>query len=227
MIVRWHRALACEVPPDNEWLTPDERALLAGLPLAKRRDDWRLGRWTAKALLAAVLDVPVDRVGVRAADDGAPEAFVDGTTAGVSLSLSHRDRVAVAAVAPHPTVVGIDLETLETRSDAFVREWLSDEERATLPSAGTARDVRVLCSWTGKEASAKVLRGGLRLAVRHAVVIPSRSTGGLRWSPLRVTWAREQVEHNGWWRVDDRSVIAVVTDPPTDPPVDLGADAAS
>jgi 4'-phosphopantetheinyl transferase len=221
MTVRWCRAVAGDVPSHDLWLRPEERSVLAGLVVDKRRGDWRLGRWTAKGLVAAVLDVPMARVDVRAADDGAPDALVDGAPSELSLSLSHRDGVAVAAVAPHPTVVGIDVETLETRSDAFVRDWLSDEEKATLPSAGTARDVRVLCSWTGKEASAKVLRGGLRLAVQHAVVIPSQPAGGARWSPLRVTWTREQLEHRGWWRVDDRSVIAIVTDPPTDPPIEL------
>jgi 4'-phosphopantetheinyl transferase len=221
MIVRWHRALAGEVPTHDEWLTPDERAVLAGLPVAKRRGDWRLGRWTAKTLVAAVLDVPMDGVEVRAAGDGAPEALVDGAATELSLSLSHRDGVAVAAVAPHPTVVGIDLETLETRSDSFVREWLSDEERATLPSAGKDRDVRVLCSWTGKEASAKVLRGGLRLAVRHAVVTPTAPEGCVTWSRLLVAWTHERVEHHGWWRVDDRSVTAIVTDSPTYPPIEL------
>jgi 4'-phosphopantetheinyl transferase len=221
MSVRWHRAVAAEVPPHDRWLTPGERAVLAGLTVAKRRQDWRLGRWTAKAIVAAVLDIPADRIEVRAADDGAPEAVVDGTRTELSLSLSHRDRVAVAAVAPAPTVVGVDLETLETRSDAFVREWLSDDEQALLPRAGAARDVRVLCSWTGKEASAKVLRGGLRLAVRNAVVTPRSPEGGVVWSPLRVIWTREGIEHHGWWRVDDRSVVAIVTDPPTDPPVHL------
>jgi 4'-phosphopantetheinyl transferase len=219
--VRWHRAVAGDVPSHDHWLTLGERAVLAGLNVAKRREDWRLGRWTAKALVAAVLDVPVDRVEVRAADDGAPEAFVEGGRTELSLSLSHRDGVAVAALAPAPTVIGIDLEMLETRSDAFVREWLSDEERTALPSAGPARDVRVLCSWTGKEASAKVLREGLRLAVQQAVVTPSSPEGCVVWSPLRVTWTRERLEHLGWWRVDERSVIAIVTDPPTDPPTEL------
>jgi 4'-phosphopantetheinyl transferase len=221
MTVRWCRAVAGDVPSHDLWLTPDERGVLARLVVDKRRSDWRLGRWTAKSLVAAVLDVPMDRVGVRAAVDGAPEALVDGDATHLSLSLSHRDLVAVAAVAPSPTVVGIDLETLETRSDAFVREWLSDEERAMLPSAGEARDVRVLCSWTGKEASAKVLRGGLRLAVRHAVVAPSTPEGCATWSRLLVIWTRERVEHHGWWRVDESSVTAVVTDSPTDPPVEL------
>jgi 4'-phosphopantetheinyl transferase len=217
MTVQWHLARHAEVPTDDEWLTGPERAVLAELAIAKRRADWRLGRWTAKTLVAAVLDVRCDLVEVRAADDGAPEAFVDGAHAGLSLSLSHRDGIAVAAVARLPTKVGIDLETLETRSDAFVREWLSDDEQTTLPSRGAARDLQVLCCWTAKEASAKVLREGLRLDVRRADVVPGPPTAAT-WAQLEVAWRTEGILHHGWWLHDDRTVIAVVTDPPTDPP---------
>jgi 4'-phosphopantetheinyl transferase len=217
MTVHWLHARASEVPANDDWLTSDERAVAAGITVAKRRADWRLGRWTAKALLGAVLDVPAHRVEVRAAEDGAPEAFVDGAPAGLSLSLSHRDGVAVAAVAALPTRVGIDLETLEPRSDAFVREWLSGDEQAALPSVGEARDVRVLSCWTGKEASAKVLREGLRLDVRKAVVVVGAPAPD--WRPMEVTWRAEGVVHRGWWRQDDNAVLALVTDPPGDPPV--------
>jgi 4'-phosphopantetheinyl transferase len=221
MNVRWHHARGGEVPADDEWLTPNERAVVAGLAVAKRRADWRLGRWTAKALLSAELGVPVDRVEVRAADDGAPEPYVDGGLVGLSLSLSHRDSIAVAAVAPLPTRVGVDLETLETRSDAFVREWLSVDERLALPDAGDARDVAVLRCWTGKEASAKVLREGLRLDVRHAVVVADAASSS--WQPMKVTWRTEGITHRGWWRLGDIGVLAVVTDPPVHSRVRLAA----
>ncbi len=217
MTVHWHHACAGDVPADDEWLTDLERRVLAGLVIPKRRDDWRLGRWTAKSLLASVLGVPVGWVEVRAADDGAPDAFADGDHVGLSLSISHRDGRAVAAVAPLPNRVGIDLETLETRSDAFVREWLSCEEQAALPGQGAARDVRVLCCWTGKEASAKARRQGLRLDVRRAVVIGAEPATG--WAPLTVTWRTERITHRGWWRYDDVGVLAVVSDPLNGPPI--------
>jgi 4'-phosphopantetheinyl transferase len=217
MNVTWHRSCVGEVPDDDNWLTDHDRVVLAGLNVAKRRADWRLGRWTARSLVAAVLDVSPDRVEIRAAGDGAPEAFVDGTLAGLSLSLSHRDGVAVAAVITLPARVGIDLETVEPRSDAFVREWLSSDEQAALPRDGDARDLGVLCCWTGKEASAKVLREGLRLDVRRAVV--ERGPPAAAWNPLRVTWGTEEISHRGWWRRDGRRLVAIVSDPPTDPPV--------
>lgn len=217
MRVTWHQAAAEQVPADDEWLTTEERAVLAGLAVAKRRADWRLGRWTAKALVTAVLDVPVHRIEIRAADDGAPDVYIDGAVADWSLSLSHRDGVAVAAIASPPTRVGIDLETLETRSDAFVREWLSSDEQAALPPAGQARDLQVLCCWTGKEASAKLLREGLRLDVRQAVVTAGRAAAN--WTSLEVGWRTERIIHHGWWLYDKGRVVAVVTDPRSDQPI--------
>jgi 4'-phosphopantetheinyl transferase len=217
--VYWDRAVASEVPADDTWLTDSERLVLARLRVAKRRADWRLGRWTAKALIGGVLDVPPRHVDVEAADDGAPEVFVDGAPTGLSLSLSHRDGVAVAAVAELPTRVGIDLETIEPRSNAFVRQWLSAEEQTALPSTGSARDLWVLCCWTGKEASAKVLREGLRLDVRHAVVAAGSDVND--WAPLDVTWRNEGIVHRGWWRRLDSGVIAVVTNQPTGPPIGI------
>jgi 4'-phosphopantetheinyl transferase len=217
MRVTWHQASAGDLPAVDAWLTNDERAVLAGLVVANRRADWRLGRWTAKTLVAAVLGVPLRRVEVRAADDGAPDVFVDGAVANWSLSLSHRDSVAAAAIASHPTRVGIDLETLERRSDAFVREWLSSDEQAALPPTGRARDVQVLCCWTGKEASAKLLREGLRLDVRQAVV--TAGPAAAIWTPLEVGWRTEGITHHGWWLHDKGRVVAVVADPPSDQPV--------
>jgi 4'-phosphopantetheinyl transferase len=215
---RWHRATVGHVPAGDAWLTARELAVQEGLVVDKRRSDWRLGRWAAKSLVAAVLDVAPSRVEVRAADDGAPEAYVDGAPSGLALSVSHRDGVAVAACVPGPTVVGVDLETLEPRSDAFVREWLSAEEQAALPHRGRARDLQVLRCWTGKEASAKALREGLRLDVRHAVVHAVRAREG-EWSPVLVNWHRDEVEHHGWWRFDGGEVVAMVTAPPADAPV--------
>ena len=57
----WLTTSAPEVPPGDAWLSARERAVLAGLRLAKRRDDWRLGRWTAKTAVAAWLGVDAER----------------------------------------------------------------------------------------------------------------------------------------------------------------------
>ena len=82
---------------------------------AKRRDDWRLGRWTAKRALAAYLNLPSNPqtladIEIRPAPSGAPEVFVANKPAAVTISLSHRGGVAACAVAPSGMELGCDLE---------------------------------------------------------------------------------------------------------------------
>jgi 4'-phosphopantetheinyl transferase len=213
MSIGWLTRSLADVPDDDEWLGARERATLAGLRMAKRRADWRLGRWTAKAALAAWLDAAPARIEVLAAADGAPEAWLDGTRAPVSISLSHRAGRALAAVADAPTVVGCDLEALEPRSDAFVREWLAPEER-DLPGGANL-------PWTAKEAAAKVRRAGLRLDVRRAVARLASGDGVAGWRPLVVDWTREGLTTPGWWRVEPGWVMVVAAAPAAPPPAQI------
>ena len=199
MPIGWLTRSPADVPADDAWLGEHERGVLALLQRPKRRADWRLGRWTAKAALAAWLDADPARIEVLAADDGAPEAWLDGEPAPVAISLSHRADRALAAVVASPCVVGCDLELLEPRSAAFVREWLAPEERGIEPNL----------AWTAKEAAAKVRRDGLRLDVRAAVTSLPASTVVDGWRPLAVHWTREGLLTHGWWRADDRYVMTV------------------
>ena len=190
------RSLADVPDGKNGWLSAREREAAAGLR-AKRLQDWRLGRWTAKAAVAAWLDVDAGRIEILAAPDGAPEAWVDGRPAPLSISLSHRAGRALAVVAGAPAAIGCDLELVAPRSDAFVREWLTADEQRRLPGGGRARDVAANLLWTAKEAAAKVRREGLRLDLRRAAVELGRTGSG--WRPLAVAWP-EGGTTAGWWR---------------------------
>jgi 4'-phosphopantetheinyl transferase len=212
----WLTSAAAEVPRGDAWLSARERAVLAGLRVAKRRDDWRLGRWTAKAAVAVWLGVDPERVEVLAAADGAPDAWLDGAPAPVSLSLSHRAGRALAAVGDLPAAVGCDLELVEPRSGPFVREWLTAGEQAALgPLDGAARDVAANLMWAGKEAAAKVRREGLRLDVRHAEV--EIGAAGSGWRPLTVRWLEGDTTA-GWWCAADGWVMTIAGSPAPGPP---------
>jgi 4'-phosphopantetheinyl transferase len=194
----WLTSSLADVPAGDAWLSSRERAVLARLRVEKRREDWRLGRWTAKLAVAARLGVDPVQIEILAAGDGAPEAWRDGERVALSVSISHRAGQALVAVADAPAVVGCDLELLEPRSDAFVREWLTEAEQqrlAPLPAPARHRMANLL--WTAKEAAAKVRREGLRLDVRQAGVELGESGSG--WNPLCVHWA-EGVRTAGWWR---------------------------
>ena len=209
----WLIRHAAETPADDGWLTERERAVLNGFRYERRRSDWRLGRFAAKGAVSTWLGVSPERVSVLAAADGAPEAWLDGRPAPVALSLSHRSGVALAVVCEPDVGLGCDLELIEPRSDAFVREWLDDDERRVLEHApSAARPLLANVIWSAKEAATKVLREGLRLNVRHAIVslAPANENG---WDAVRVDW-RDGSSAAGWWLVEEPFVTVVLSDVP-------------
>jgi 4'-phosphopantetheinyl transferase len=209
----WLSRCDADVPGADAWLGPRERDVLDGLTIAPRRASWRLGRWTAKSAVGLWLRVRPADVEILAADDGAPEAWVGGERAAISLSLSHRAGRGLAVVGPPAWAIGCDLEVVEPRSDAFVREWLAEPERAFVAAGDAAQRANLV--WTGKEAAAKVRREGLRLDVRRTVVSPH--DGGADWSALEVA-AETGLVLRGWWRSEPGWVMAIASDPDAGPP---------
>jgi 4'-phosphopantetheinyl transferase len=211
----WVTRSLADVPPGDAWLSPRERRTAARLHVARRRRDWRLGRFTAKAAIAALVSVAPERVEILAAPDGAPEAWIDGERAPLSVSLSHRAGRALAVVARAPDVVGCDLERVEPRSGAFVREWLAPAEQGLLADHGAReRDLLANLVWTAKEAGAKVRREGLRLDVRRAVVAPAGVGGDEEgWRALSVSWADRHAPTAGWWRTEPGWVMTIAGEP--------------
>lgn len=213
-MLAWLSRSLADVPAGEEWLTPAERQALARLRFPKRRSDWRLGRFTAKAAVAASLGIEPSRVEVLAAPGGEPVAAVDGALASISLSLSHRADRAIAAVVGAGASIGCDLEVVEPRSDAFVADWLAPTEQALVRGAsGERRALIANLIWTAKEAAAKARGEGLRLNVRCAIVEPVLNvrpdSGG--WRPLSVAWTSRHCVDSGYWRVEPGWVMAVVT----------------
>jgi 4'-phosphopantetheinyl transferase len=220
----WLSRRQADVPAGEQWLGDRERRVLARLQIDRRRADWRLGRWTAKAALGAWLSVSPTDVEVLAAPDGAPEPWIDDKRLPVSLSLSHRGGRAMAVVADVPQTAGCDLELVEPRSDAFLREWLAPAERSLI-SCSRERQRPLLANliWTAKEAAAKVRREGLRLNVRLAVVsVEGADERADAWHPVRVDWEEGAGVTHGWWRAESGWVMVVAGDPPLDRPRLLG-----
>jgi len=242
MNVYWLEQTEADVPTENDWLSANEAACLRGMLFAKRRADWRLGRWTAKRALSVILDVPpaphvFRKIEICAAQSGAPEVIFDSRPAAVTISISHRCGVAACAVAMSDVKMGCDLEMIEPRSDAFVADYFTLEEQALVARASAAdRDRLLALLWSGKESALKALREGLRLDTRSVIVIPcAASFEGNGWSELRVRYTGsrytgdrypgnhypgDQVFH-GWWQHADGIVHTVVAAPPPHSPVRL------
>ena len=196
MNVYWLEQTEADVPADNDWLSAREAVCLNAMRVAKRRADWRLGRWTAKRALSVILDMPAyplfRKIEIRAAASGAPEAFFDNRPAAVTISLSHRAGIAACAVAISDVEMGCDLEMIEPRSAAFVADYFTLEEQELVARASAAeRDPLTALLWSGKESALKALREGLRLDTRSVIVIPCVPSFDLNgWSELRVRYTR-------------------------------------
>ncbi|HEY1343216.1 MAG TPA: 4'-phosphopantetheinyl transferase superfamily protein [Bryobacteraceae bacterium] len=219
MDVYWLEQSASDVPETDDWLTPYERARLDSLRFPKRRADWRLGRWTAKQVVAVCLELPSPAaIEIRAAPSGAPQAFVAGDRAQLAISISHRRGVAVCAAAPDAIALGCDLELVEPRSDEFVADYLTVDEQALV--AREPAVVNVL--WSAKESALKALGEGLRLDTRRvAVEIGTTAEGVHGWHPLRVRCPGGETL-DGWWDSDGELVRTMVASPAPHPPVLFG-----
>ena len=196
--VRYVDVRAADVPDGDDWLGPDERAVLAGLRFSRRRADWRLGRFAAKRLLRELTGAEAQ---VLAADDGAPEAWANGQRLPLRLSLSHRDGRALAAAGPGP--LGCDLERVEPRSDSFVRDYLTSAEQTWV--AGGPRELRANLVWSAKESALKALRCGLRVDTRSVeVTVGEAAVDTAAWGTLIVrlpdgTLLPGQWQRDGGW----------------------------
>jgi 4'-phosphopantetheinyl transferase len=227
MDVYWLEQTEADVPAENDWLGARELACLDGLRFAKRRADWRLGRWTAKSALAVWLGVPphaqvLAKIEIRPAPSGAPEVFVANKPADLTVSLSHRSSRGMCAIAPSRVDLGCDLELIEPRSDAFVSDYFTTEEQklvARAPAMDRSRLVALL--WSAKESALKALQRGLRLDTRTVIVTPDVTSFDLNgWRALKVHHTDGRVFH-GWWQHTDNILRTLVADPTPDVPIPL------
>ncbi|MBK7537743.1 MAG: 4'-phosphopantetheinyl transferase superfamily protein [Myxococcales bacterium] len=249
---RWLQQRQDQVPSALDWLAELERQRLAGLPFAKRQRDFLLGRWTAKRALAAWLPTAIpelwaafgpslSELTVRAADDGAPEAWLGGERLPVTLSLSHSGGHAVAALRRHlpgsaqgsaavpPRWLGADCERVEPRSELLVADFFTAEEAAQVAAcAPPLRDLWITLLWSAKESALKATRQGLREDARRAQVrLPDATspTARGRWQPLQVELTGAPDALDGWWQVREDLVITIVGLGLTAPPSRLVAKA--
>jgi 4'-phosphopantetheinyl transferase len=116
------------------------------------------------------------------------------------VSLTDRAGCAVCLVAARLAAVGCDVEIIEPRSDAFVRDYLTQAEQRLVGAAGPARHMAANLVWSAKESALKVLRTGLRRDTRSVEVeVDELSPPERTWSALRVRTAEGEV-FPGWWR---------------------------
>ncbi len=209
----------------TELLSEAEAADWAALKSDKRRQDWLLGRYAAKRLVAGMLqeqgwgDIPLTGIIIRSYPDGWPmvSLLIPGSEAPpITLSLSHsHDWAFAAAVAGRELPLGADLELVEQRSAAFVADYFTPAEQSFLAAAPPEQfDVLANAIWSGKEAALKAIRRGLAEDTRLITCLPHPIVGdSVGWLPIRYTWhsdtTRELPDLRGFWRLKEKFVMTL------------------
>ncbi len=202
-----------DLPEGVAWLHAEERSVLETLHVPKRRADWLLGRWTAKRAVAAFLGVHPGSVFIRAADDGAPEALVDGRPERCVVSITHRAGLAACAVAEAGVALGCDLELVEPRSAGFVADYLTESERALVHSAGeSGLSETANLLWSAKESALKAARTGLRADSRSVAIHPSPALGA-QWTPFEARMTGDPKPWQGWWTRSGDHLLTITARP--------------
>lgn len=164
------------VPPPDTWLSEAEMERLSRFRFEKRRSEWLLGRFTAKTLASAALERRGGRrpslrsIEIIPETSGAPQVHdvASGARLPLSIAISHSAGRALTALIftdlpeSEGCAVGADLEKVEPRSEGFIRDFLTESERAEVASLpARERPARANGIWSAKEAVLKTLKLGL------------------------------------------------------------------
>ncbi|MBQ9970571.1 MAG: 4'-phosphopantetheinyl transferase superfamily protein [Elusimicrobiaceae bacterium] len=146
------------LPPADGILSEREGAFYQTLRFPKRRTEWLGGRFALKTLVAQILQLTdLREIEVLPQADGKPTLAVHGQESPLSFSITHSHGYAVAAVSQTYPLIGIDLERIEKRIDAWARDFFHSSE-----ITGEGEEF-LTALWTQKEALVKLLGTGLSL----------------------------------------------------------------
>ena len=216
MTVHYLTQLRADLPRDTGWLSPAETSVLEGLRFEKRRQDWLLGRWTAKSALArypGLQERPIQDWEIVAAADGAPGIFLDGQPLNMPLSLSHSGLHGFCALAGRSMRLGCDIEQIEQRGRSFEETFFTTRELGLLEHLPLLdHDLVVTLIWSAKESVLKAIRQGLKADTRRIDITAIDSGDSGHWSHFD---ARDNLQNNmysGWWRQDDGMAFTIASD---------------
>jgi 4'-phosphopantetheinyl transferase len=214
-----------DVPDGEDWLSEKEKALLSRLHVPKRRNDWRLGRWTAKQayrLYQPAFTPSIPEMDVVAAEDGGPDIYISDKPAPVSISISHSHGRGFCILAPSNFAVGCDLEQIEYRSPDFFEDYFTPEEMLSWRQAPEAiQPIVGYLIWSAKESCLKVLREGLRRDTRSVRINFEYKDAESAWN----IWTGHCMETSGtfwgWWRCEGKYIYTMASDRPSGAPREL------
>ncbi len=216
MKIYWCSRLLQDVPISGDWLHPSEKLVADGYKFPKKKNDWLLGRWTAKNAVKTFLQksfphLLYSQIEIRAAEDGAPEVFFENNRLPVFISLSHSQGIGFCTITQPGIALGCDLEKVEPRSEFFVNDYFSENELALFHRSGNP-DLCANLIWSAKESALKAIRTGLRVDPRLVEVSFENLGERIGWQSLKVEAHNKGATFFGYWKVVDELVYTILAE---------------
>lgn len=146
------------LPPATSVLSERENAFFQTLKLPKRKTEWLGGRLALKRVVSTHVRLPIQAIEILPhAENGKPQLLIGGERSMLPFSITHSNGYAVAAIAPQAQYIGIDLEKIAPRINAWKTDFFHPTE---LTGEG---DEFLTTLWTQKEAIVKLLGTGLAI----------------------------------------------------------------
>ena len=225
MQLYWLECEAADLPGHTDWLSREERLHFDTFRFQKRRDDWLLGRWTAKCAIATFLNqawTPFAQITILSAESGAPVVTIRGSTAPVSLSISHRAGRGFAVVANPIAPVGADVELVEPHGQPFTDDYFTPVEREQLDHC-LDHDLAASSTliWSAKESALKLLQLGLRVDTRCVSINVSNAIEvSSKWKRFDAAFVDGRI-YKGWWQLSGEWVRTQLGALPSHSPIEL------
>ncbi|MBR5151630.1 MAG: 4'-phosphopantetheinyl transferase superfamily protein [Elusimicrobiaceae bacterium] len=147
-----------QLPSASSFLSERESVFFQTLKLPKRQAEWLGGRLALKRLVQAQAGMPLKAVEILPhAENGKPQLFIGVQRSHLPFSITHSHGYAVAALAPTDKYIGIDLEKIAPRINAWKRDFFHPTELTG------QSDTFLTTLWTQKEALVKLLGTGLAI----------------------------------------------------------------
>lgn len=154
------------LPPAHGILSLREQAYYRTLRFPKRRTEWLGGRVALKRVVARQLCLSdLTQIEILPQENGKPQLLVEQKPLTLAHSITHSHDFAVAAVSGESALLGIDLEKITHRIEAWKRDFFHPNE---LTSDG---DDFLTALWTQKEALVKLLGTGLSLRSKEVCCV--------------------------------------------------------
>lgn len=201
--------------PDDR-LSVEEWNRFRQMRFPKRRSEWLLGRLTAKELIVKCVPgmekVPFGQITIANSPAGVPYVCMAEKILPVQLSISHRERCAVAAVSLNAGISqGIDLEWVEDHPLSFYEDFFTADEVRTLGEyVAEQRAWAGSLTWSAKEAVLKALGQGLRMDTRAVEVLRIAKDQVDGWGEIELRVANMENESwFGFWRNQGQHVLTM------------------